>query len=163
MCQLVDLYSTYKYIYRIYTEGCGYGHLLARRLLLQLGLNVAYVVAAAIGVVALEEGVDGAHGAVLQIVADVPVHADALVTTHRIADAGLVVFLQQMQQAILGGVGRLLQIHGLMSVRQPNGHIATHLIYPELGSTTAGRFVAGAGGDWIAGAGGAWVAGAGRD
>lgn len=139
----------------------GAGHLLPRRLLLQLGLDVPDVVATAVVVVPLEEGIDGAHGAVLQVIADMPVDADALVTTHGIADARLVVLLQQMQQAVLGGVGRLLQIHGLVGVRQSHGHIPTHLVYPELGPTTAGRFVAGAGGDWVAGAGEDLVAGAG--
>lgn len=113
------------------------------------------VLSAAIVVVALEKRIDGAHGAVLQVVADMPVHADALVAAHGIAGPRLIVLLQQMQQAVLGGVGRLLQVHGLVGVRQADGHIPAHLIYPELGSSTAGRFavngVAGAGGELVVG------------
>lgn len=92
-------------------------------------------------VVPLEERIDGAHRPVLQVVADMPVHADALMPAHRVPAPRLVVLLQQMQQAVLGGVGRLLQVDGLVGVRQSDGDVSAHLVYPELGPPTAGGFV----------------------
>lgn len=97
------------------------------------------ILSAAAVAVSLEEGVDGAHGSVFEIIANMPVDADALMPAHGISDLRLIVLLQQMQQAILRRVGCLLQIHSLMSIRQADGHIATHLVNAKFGASTACR------------------------
>lgn len=67
--------------------------LFPRCLLLQLGLYVPDILTAAAVAVALEEGIDGAHGAVFEIIADMPIDADALMSAHGIAYLCLIVFL----------------------------------------------------------------------